>query len=323
MATRELTRAPRILPLYLRTAATLVPGASHLPGVPGGSSSMPELELTLEEARVDPRNLAAYRDVCAFEATESIPATYPHVLAFPLHMALMADSSFPFGAVGLVHIENEITQVRKIGEEETLRIAVSTSAPQAHPRGRTFALLTSVHADDELVWSERSTMLRREHVPEHARESARAQEESAGDSPLSRERATVIARETWTLPGDLGRRYGAVSGDRNPIHMYALGGKAFGFKRAIAHGMWTNARCLAAITHELPDAFSVDVSFRRPIAIPGGASFECDRQEQAMRFAVRSRTREELHLLGELRPTGVGKGERAPAGARSSAGARR
>ena len=50
----------------------------------------------------------------------------------------------------------------------------------------------------------------------------------------------------WRLPGDLGRRYAAVSGDRNPIHLYALTAKAFGFPRQIAHGMWSKARCLAA-----------------------------------------------------------------------------
>ncbi|WP_258038084.1 MaoC/PaaZ C-terminal domain-containing protein, partial [Streptomyces sp. SM5] len=49
----------------------------------------------------------------------------------------------------------------------------------------------------------------------------------------------------WRLPGDLGRRYGAVSGDRNPIHLHPLTARLFGFPRHIAHGMWTVARCLA------------------------------------------------------------------------------
>ena len=55
----------------------------------------------------------------------------------------------------------------------------------------------------------------------------------------------------WHLPDDLGRRYASVSGDRNPIHMHALTAKAFGFPRAIAHGMWTKARCLAALEPSL------------------------------------------------------------------------
>ena len=31
----------------------------------------------------------------------------------------------------------------------------------------------------------------------------------------------VAASAEWQLGGDLGRRYAAVSGDRNPIHMHA------------------------------------------------------------------------------------------------------
>ncbi|SCD77380.1 MaoC like domain-containing protein, partial [Streptomyces sp. DpondAA-D4] len=58
-------------------------------------------------------------------------------------------------------------------------------------------------------------------------------------------RAGLPAVAEWRLPGDLGRRYGAVSGDRNPIHLHPLTARLFGFPRHLAHGMWTVARCLA------------------------------------------------------------------------------
>ncbi|MYQ53488.1 MULTISPECIES: MaoC/PaaZ C-terminal domain-containing protein, partial [unclassified Streptomyces] len=57
--------------------------------------------------------------------------------------------------------------------------------------------------------------------------------------------AGLPAVAEWRLPGDLGRRYGAVSGDRNPIHLHPLTARLFGFPRHLAHGMWTVARCLA------------------------------------------------------------------------------
>lgn len=306
MATRELTRPPRILPLYLRAAATLVPGASHLPGVPGGGESVPALELTLAGVTIDPQRLQQYREVCCFSARERVPCTYPHVLAFPLHMALMADAQFPFGAVGLVHVRNEIHQLRPLSEREALSFAVRASAPEPHPRGRTFALLSTAHVGDELVWSERSTILRRERPSEHApagRDAERSRPDPAGEEDAGApEQGAALGEARWTLAGDLGRRYGAVSGDRNPIHMHALGGKAFGFPRAIAHGMWTKARCLAALEQELPDAFTVDVRFKRPVAIPGSVEFEYDRAEGLTRFALRNPARDGLHLLGALHP---------------------
>src|SRR5205085_8499082 len=73
---------------------------------------------------------------------------------------------------------------------------------------------------------------------------------------------------TWRIPGDAGRRYAAVSGDVNPIHLSGLTAKAFGFKRAIAHGMWVKARALAALSGRLPDDVCVDVVFRKPLFLP-------------------------------------------------------
>ena len=93
----------------------MIPGASLLPFVPGGGGEIPDLDLRLEGVVADPADVAAYAKVCGFALRDTLPATYPHVLAFPLHMAVMADGGFPFGAVGLVHVENRIEQHRRSG----------------------------------------------------------------------------------------------------------------------------------------------------------------------------------------------------------------
>src|ERR1700749_5168006 len=113
--TRKLESAPSILPLYARAALPLLPGASRLPFVPGGGGEIPDIQLELDGVVADPTAVAAYAKVCGFPLRDSLPPTYPHVLAFPLHMALMSDGSFPFGAVGLVHIANRITQFLRLG----------------------------------------------------------------------------------------------------------------------------------------------------------------------------------------------------------------
>ena len=87
MATRTLDSAPSILPLYARAAAPLIPGASRLPWVPGGGGEIPAGELALEGVRPDPESVAAYARVCGFSLRDHLPPTYPHVLAFPLHMS--------------------------------------------------------------------------------------------------------------------------------------------------------------------------------------------------------------------------------------------
>lgn len=296
MATRTLESPPSILPLYARAAAPMIPGASLLPFVPGRGKEIPEIELELAGVRTEPETVAAYARVCGFALRDDLPPTYPHVLAFPLHMAVMADGSFPFGAVGLVHVENRIEQLRPINQGEELALRVRPTPLEPHPRGKTFSLVTEVRAGDELVWQSVSTMLRRGPAEQPADGTKTA------DIERFSARRPGEASAEWKLGDDLGRRYAAVSGDRNPIHMHALTAKPLGFPRAIAHGMWTKARCLAALESRLPDSFEVEVRFRKPIFLPGRVEFASAVEDGATEFAVRDTKRQTPHLDGRVRP---------------------
>ena len=44
-----------------------------------------------------------------------------------------------------------------------------------------------------------------------------------------------------------GRSYAASSGDYNPWHLYGATAKLFGFRKAIAHGMWSLSKSLALL----------------------------------------------------------------------------
>jgi len=304
VATRTLDSSPSILPLYARAAAPMVPGASLLPFVPGGGGEIPELDLRLEGVGADPAAVAEYAKVCGFALRDSLPVTYPHVLAFPLHMAVMADGGFPFGAVGLVHVENRIEQLRPVGTTEELTIRVLPTPLQPHAKGRTFSLLTEVSVGEELVWSSTSTMLRRGKGDEGAKSGA-----SFAALP-----AETPASAEWKLGGDLGRRYAGVSGDRNPIHMHSLTAKPLGFPGAIAHGMWTKARCLAALDSRLPDAFAVDVRFRKPILLPARVEFASAAEGKEIAFAVRDAKRQTPHLDGRVTPLETNSNSKAKPG---------
>jgi hypothetical protein len=304
VASRTLHSSPSILPLYARAAAPMIPGASLLPFIPGGGGEIPDLDLKLEGVVADPAAVSAYAKVCGFGLRDSLPVTYPHVLAFPLHMAVMADGGFPFGAVGLVHIENRIEQRRRIGIGQKLTIRVRPTKLAAHPKGQTFSLLTEVAVDGKVAWESVSTMLRRgKGDPNAVVPGMRGEVPTArGGGGVEAFPADGPASAEWRLGGDLGRRYAAVSGDRNPIHMHALTAKPLGFAGAIAHGMWTKARCLAALDSRLPDAFAVDVRFRKPILLPARVEFASSAEGDEIAFAVRDAKRRTPHLDGRVTP---------------------
>jgi len=279
-----------MLPLFARAGAAMIPGASLLPFVGGGGRDVPDTALRLTDVAIDPHRLAAYDRVCGFSLSDLLPATYPHMLAFPLQLSLMTDPSFPFPAIGLVHIHNRITQHRPIRSSEKLHVEVWATPLQDHPRGQQFSLRSEVRVGDELVWEEVSTNLKR----------GRASQDATAPGSELPSAEELPATATWRLPGDLGRRYGSVSGDLNPIHMHPLSARLFGFPSAIAHGMWTKARCLAALEPRVPDAFTVEVAFKKPILLPGKVEFCEEERAERLAFGVRDPRKGSSHLDGLL-----------------------
>jgi len=283
--------------LFARAGVAMIPGASHLPFVgpmvAGGGGDIPDLALRLTGVKVDGKRVADYDEVCGFALRDVLPATYPHMLAFPLQLSLMTDPGFPFGAIGLVHISNRITQHRSIRASERLQVDVWATPVEDHPRGKQFSLRSEVRVGDELVWEEVSTNLKRGP----SNDSGSTSGSGSRDLPSAKD---LPATATWNLPGDLGRRYASVSGDYNPIHIHPLSARLFGFPSAIAHGMWTQARCLAALDPGLPDAFTVQVAFKRPILLPGKAEFCEAHIAGGIDFGVRDPVKGKSHLDGRV-----------------------
>ena len=290
MAVRRLESPPSSLELYARAGLGAIPGTGRLPFLAGGGGQIPDLELRMDDVAVDPDRLASYCRVCEFTLGETLPPAYPHILAFPLHMGLLTDSSFPFPAIGMVHVANRIRQLRPIGVDEQLSLSVSASQLRPHPKGKTFALVTEARSGTETVWTAESVNLRR---------GGGGGEDDRGEAPGPElDVAALPAEAQWELPGDLGRRYAEVSGDRNPIHLYGLTAKAFGFPRQIAHGMWSKARSLAQLESRLPAAFEVEVAFKRPILLPAKVEFASRDTDAGIEFGIRDAGEGAPHLAG-------------------------
>jgi acyl dehydratase len=287
---RVVDGAPATLPLMLKAALPAIPGVNLVPGIRKHGDALPSLALTRHDVPVDREHLAAYSEVCGFPLKDTLPLTYPHLLAFGLHMAIMTDGSFPFPAIGTVHLENSITQHRPVSATERLQVTVRPDHLRPHPKGRVFDMLTTVHSAGELVWQETSTFLRLGGGDRDA--------DAGGLDATDPPEAGGIE---WRLAGDLGRRYAAVSGDHNPIHLYGLTAKAFGFPRQIAHGMWTKARSLAALDGRLPDAVTVDVAFKKPVLLPGTVAFGSRREDDGYDFSLTRPKDGAPHLVGRAR----------------------
>ncbi|MGW1409550.1 MaoC family dehydratase [Streptomyces sp. NPDC002403] len=256
-------------------------------GRPG--ATLPADRVVLPAAPIAAAPLAAYRRICGYPDQGPLPLTYPHVLGFPATMRLMTARRFPLPVVGLVHTWIEITRHHPLHPTDPLELTVYAEALTPHRRGTEVTMVTEARLSGEPVWESRSGYLSR-----HTTDTAPA----PGDTAPVPELPAVAE---WQLPGDLGRRYGAASGDRNPIHLHPLTARLFGFPRAIAHGMWTVARCLAEAP--CPEEIQrVRADFRAPVLLPATVTYAAD----ATGFQLRGDGR--VHLTGRTGPSAARDG---------------
>ena len=302
VAVVELSQEPGITATYARAVLGLLPGARR-------TGALPQVEVRQRGVRVDLSHLAAYDRVCGFRLTDTLPVTYPHVLAFPLAMRLMTAPDFPLTLIGLVHLANRITVRRPIPSGVPLDLAVRAADLRDHPRGCQFDMIATATVDGEQVWRGLSTYLR-PGPPGVAHSARRA--DRGGDSGGFRSGggvsgsgvsgggvsgSGVSGSGVWRVPGRMGGDYAAVSGDRNPIHTSRLGARLFGFPRPIAHGMWTKARALAALEGRLPGACTVEAAFKQPLPLPSTVVFAAAPATGGWTFSVRS---DRTHLTGAV-----------------------
>lgn len=265
---------PSLILVLARGAAT---SPFKRPGRP--DAVLPPDRATGPAARPSAGPLAAYRRICGFTEPDALPVTYPHVLAFPLAMRLMTRRRFPLPVTGLVHTWIEITAHRTLRPTDALELTVYAAELAPHRRGTEVTVVTEARLSGELVWESRSGYLSR-----HPTRTGTAPSPAAPGPALP-------AVAEWRLPADLGRRYGAASGDRNPIHLYPVTARLFGFPRAIAHGMWTVAHCLAQ-TPRPHLIHTVRADFRAPVLLPGTVTYASD----GTGFQLRDGER--VHLTG-------------------------
>lgn len=278
----------RVLPRLPEPSGLLLKAALGILKKPGEVSALPERTYLVTEYRVVVSRLAAYCAETGLTLRDNMPVTWLHVLTFPLQLEALAADDFPFPLAGLVHVTNDMTLHRPVGVDEELRISVLAENLQPHARGATFDMVGEIHVGDELVWRGTSVYL-----------AGGARVTGEAPPPLRLEAPSVAPSQEWRLPADLGRRYAAVSGDSNPIHLNPLTARLFGFPRPIIHGMWTHARALAALGGRLPDAYRVRVQFAKPILLPGRVRFAAVEEGDGWRFAVVNRE-SKPHLVGEL-----------------------
>ncbi len=253
-------------------------------------SHLPALAVTVPEVKVNSRQAQSYDQLCHFPESPYLSPTYLHVMAFPLHIHLVTDPSVPLGPLGLVHTGNRLRQFRPVRREEVLHVTCCFGASRQLDMGLSFDVETHIDASGERVFEGVSTYLCRD--PSATRSRGARKKKTSVDMPDQ--------LQTWQLAADLGRQYGSISGDCNPIHLWPVTARMFGFQRPIIHGMWSKARCLAALMSKIGEQpFTMEVEFKTPIFLPSTVEFRYSTAAETTDFVLCS-SRGRAHLSGRL-----------------------
>ncbi len=252
---------------------------------PKAEKVLPQVEYVVDSLKIDQKHLKAYNEVCGFKNNGEVPAIYLAVLSQSLQMHMMTQEAFPFAILGLVHIRNMVRQTRSINTSEELTLSCRFGELKPHDKGIQFDFITTAKAGNQVVMEGLTTYLVRQKSTVKVTEKVKTEQEPE-----------YQLKEKWDISENTGRRYALVSGDFNLIHIHAVTAKAFGFKQAIAHGMWSKARALASL--ELPEAYEADVNFKLPMYLPSRVELLSAEQGQDTVFLICNAKSHKPHVAG-------------------------
>lgn len=287
--TTELPALPPVLPSFLKAGLSAT-------RKPKGAIVLPDRAVHVGGVRIDRSHLAAYNALCGFASKDEVPLTYPQVLATPLYLHLMTQPGFPLPLMGLVHVRNDIEQTAAIDPAGDYEIALRLAGGRDVKAGYEADLVTEfAPVGGDVISRATMTVLYRNKPPQRGPKPP---------PPAVDSRLTQYFR--FTAAEDTGRRYAKLSQDYNPIHLHATTARLFGFPRAIAHGMWSAARCLSLLQPTLtvaPSSFpkKFGVQFKQPLLLPGRVALGYTASRTGVEFSLLAAGGGKVHLSGALR----------------------
>ena len=226
----------------------------------------------------DGERISAFRGEDAI-LPPTLCATWETALVLELLCSL--DTPLPLG--GVLHLESERVPLRPLRPADRVRCRVELERAETIPRGvRLTVCARNWNGSGQLCTEGSAVFLVRSRDPSVGK--SRADEgASAGEGWAE------VAR--WRLGSGAGRRYALASGDFNPIHLWGLTARPFGFRRPILHGFCTEGMVAHALVERLlggdPTALRrLHVVFRAPLLLPAEARLLVGEREGRRAFRV-------------------------------------
>ncbi len=262
----------------------------------GDETKILKSRFVLKNYQLDKDIIHNYKKVCGFTKidTNVVPISYLQSLFIGLLGKYIISSYFPITPLGLIHTYQSFEQERAIKDTESIDLSCSLVGVNKIEKGIETIFKLEVVSNDEIVWEGTSIFLTKTDTIKKKRSS-------------KKEETFLKKQEIINIPKGTGLKYAKVSGDFNPHHLYSILAKAFGFKKAIVHGMWSLASVIANIdkTYPLDGECKIEAFFKLPVFMPATTAlgYETGNDDQGnaiVNFELRDNQEGLPHLKGRV-----------------------
>ena len=260
----------------------LAKSALYRPVLPNdsGALTLPKME-TRQFIKINAQHCERYNRLCQWQSgiASVIHPNYIQVLSLPMQLSMMSQQPFPFKPLGLVHISNHIEVIALCEQQSKLTLETSFGRLMWHKKGWVFEVITRAYENEKLMIESTSSYLARtKHSTNDYCDNAldyNATKTKLANTDLSLEPNYKLLYQPFEFPANVGRQYASVSKDYNPIHLFAATANLLGFKKAIAHGMYSKALSVSHLLKRIPmlrhhvlGRFNIYTEFMQPIYLP-------------------------------------------------------
>lgn len=265
----------------------------------GGEASLPRTRVLQGGVRYDRAQLARYDAVCGTDSRLVLPPAFPEHSFTLLIAKLVTAPDFPLSPLALIHTRQTIKMHAPIARDAVLELGCEVCDVCIDLKGVHLDFSMEVRRRGELVWEGVATLLSRS---KQVRESLGQPRAGQAAAPTSPGRDGSVARHVVKVSGDTGRRFAAATGDYSPHHLWPWTAQALGYKRPMAHGMWTLSRALVQAHQHAPldGPLSVEAAWKRPLWMPGEIVIEHEDLGERERLDVFNAQGEAPHMKAHL-----------------------
>ncbi len=289
----RITRYPSMAAVFFK-ALLISPFRSN---IRAARSDVQPVKIRLDDVQLRPGLIRQYCRVCGYNGrdTSTVPMAYLQTLFIGLLGRYITSGFFPFNPLGLIQISQSFETLHPVKADDVLNLSCTLDRVSETQKGIETDFLLQAESSGRIVWQGTSRYLSRIKGKEKQKKKRI-------------EERFLEKKETIDIPAGTGRKYAAVSGDFNPHHLYSFLAKLFGFKRAIAHGMFSLARVLATLENESGFATGtrVEAEFKLPVLMPAvtALGYETGQDDghppHIIRFELRDDKKGVPHLKGRL-----------------------